>query len=122
MPVIDVRVLSLAVPALKPSSPNVPVIFLLGIPISLSQGIWKEITIAGMTFLDFADFLTAQVMMPIGGLLIALFVGWRLGPRAVEALKSHPDQRLPLAGLWLFILRFVAPLGIAWILAQGLFE
>ncbi|MBS63821.1 sodium-dependent transporter [Salinisphaera sp.] len=98
------------------------VIFLLGIPISLSQGVWKEITIAGMTFLDFADFLTAQVMMPIGGLLIALFVGWRLGPRAVEALKSHPDQRLPLAGLWLFILRFVAPLGIAWILAQGLFE
>ena len=29
---------------------------------------------------------------------------------------------MPLAGLWLFILRFVAPLGIAWILAQGLFE
>ncbi|MES1951254.1 sodium:neurotransmitter symporter [Salinisphaera sp. S4-8] len=97
------------------------VIFILGIPVSLSQGIWAEHTIAGMSFLDFADFATAQVMMPIGGLLIALFVGWQLGPRAVESLKSHPDQSLPLAGLWLFILRFVAPLGIAWILLQGFF-
>lgn len=38
MPVIDVRVLSLAVPALKPSSPNVPVIFLLGILLALLGG------------------------------------------------------------------------------------
>jgi NSS family neurotransmitter:Na+ symporter len=75
-----------------------------------------------MTFLDFADFVTAHVMMPVGGLLIALFVGWRLGPRAVEALKSHPEQHLPLAGLWLFVLRFLAPAGIAWILVQGFFE
>ena len=98
------------------------VIFIIAIPISLSQGIWKENTIAGMTFLDFADFVTAHVMMPVGGLLIALFVGWRLGPRAVEALKSHPEQHLPLAGLWLFVLRFLAPAGIAWILVQGFFE
>lgn len=95
------------------------VIFALGIPVSLSQGVWSDATIAGMGFLDLADFLTSSVLMPIGGLLIALFAGWVMGPRAVEALKSHPDQSLPLAGLWLFILRFVAPLGIAWILLQG---
>jgi len=97
------------------------VIFVIGIPVSLSQGIWSDITIAGKSFLDLADFITASVMMPVGGLLIAVFAGWVMGPRAIEALKSHPDQALPLAGLWLFILRFVAPLGIAWILIQGFF-
>ena len=97
------------------------VIFMIGIPVSLSQGVWSDVTIAGKSFLDFADFMTSSVMMPIGGLFIALFVGWFMGPRAVEALKSHPEQSMPLAGLWLFILRFVAPLGIAWILIQGFF-
>lgn len=97
------------------------VIFILGIPVSLSQGMWADLTIAGKGFLDLADFITSSVMMPLGGLLIAVFAGWFMGPRAVESLKSHPDQSLPLAGLWLFILRFVAPLGIAWILLQGFF-
>jgi NSS family neurotransmitter:Na+ symporter len=96
------------------------VIFIIGIPVSLSMGVWSDVTIAGKGFLDLADFITSSVMMPIGGLFIALFVGWFMGPRAIEALKSHPDQSLALAGLWLFILRFVAPLGIAWILIQGL--
>jgi len=97
------------------------VIFLIGVPVSLSQGVWSDVTIAGKGFLDLADFMTSSVMMPVGGLFIALFVGWFMGPRAVEALKSHPGQAMPLAGLWLFILRFVAPLGIAWILIQGFF-
>ena len=96
------------------------VIFVIGVPVSLSQGLWSDITIGGKNFLDLADFMTSSVMMPIGGLFIALFAGWFMGPRAVEALKSHPAQSMPLAGLWLFILRFIAPLGIAWILLQGL--
>ena len=58
-------------------------------------------------------------MMPLGGLLMALFTGWVLGPRAVSAIQSYSGQPMPLAGLWLFILRYVAPLGIGWILLQG---
>lgn len=97
------------------------VIFLIGVPVSLSQGVWSDVTIAGMTILDAADYMTTAVTMPVGGLCIAIFAGWVLGPRAIEALRSHPDHALPLAGLWLFVLRFVAPLGIGWILLHGLF-
>ncbi len=94
-------------------------VFALGVPSSLSMGVWSDNTIFGQSFLDLMNFISTGVMMPIGGLLIALCVGWVVGPKAIEALKSHPDQAMPLAGLWLFILRFVAPVGIAWILLQS---
>lgn len=97
------------------------VVFAIGVPVSLSQGIWSDVTIGGKSILDAADYFTTAVTMPVGGLLISLFVGWVLGPRAVEAIRSTPDHRLPLAGLWLFVLRFVAPVGIGWVLLQGLF-
>jgi len=95
------------------------IVFALGMPASLSQGVWSDYTIAGKNFLDAADFISTAVMMPVGGLMMALFTGWVLGPRAVSAIQSYSGQPMPLAGLWLFILRYVAPLGIGWILLQG---
>jgi len=97
------------------------VCFLLAIPASLSFGLLSDVTIFGMTFFALMDFLSFSITLPLGGLLTALCVGWVLGPRAVRAISNEGQISTPWAGLWLFMLRFVAPVGIGWILVQGLF-
>jgi len=94
--------------------------FIMGIPSSLSMGIWSDFTLFGMGFLDLVAFVASSAMLPIGGLLIALFVGWVMGPRAIAELKGDADAPPALAGAWLLILKFVAPLAIAWILINEL--
>ena len=42
----------------------------IGIVSSLALGVWSDYTIGGLNFFDFLDFLTAKIMLPIGGLLV----------------------------------------------------
>ena len=95
------------------------VCFLLGIPSSLSQGA-AEITVFGMSFLDAMVWLAFNLLLPLGGMLTALFVGWKLARRAVEAAAPEGAGGFALGGAWLFVLRFIAPIGIAWVLIKGL--
>lgn len=94
--------------------------FVVGIPSSLSMGIWSHATLFGKGFLDLVAFVTSSIMLPVGGLLIAVFVGWVMGPRAIAELKGEAGVTPKLAHAWLLILRFVAPLAIAWILVNEL--
>ncbi len=94
--------------------------FVAGIPSSLSMGIWSGATLFGKSFLDLVAFATSSVMLPVGGLLIALFAGWVMGPRAIAELQGEARATPILAHAWLLILRFVAPLAIAWILVNEL--
>ena len=54
---------------------------LLGILCSLSLGVTKEFTIFGLGMFDLFDFVTAKLMLPLGGLLISIFTGWYLESR-----------------------------------------
>lgn len=95
--------------------------FALAVPVSLSFGAWSGVSIAGYSIFGFLDFLTGSLLLPLGSLFIALCVGWVLGPHAVTAL-SDDERGAPRWGpLWLFILRFVAPIGIGWILVNELY-
>jgi neurotransmitter:Na+ symporter, NSS family len=97
------------------------VCFALGVPASLSFGAWSGIHVIGERgIFDSLDFLANSVLLPVGGLLTALFVGWVWGPKALAALSDNGRLRQPWAPLWLFVLRFLAPLGIAWILIASL--
>ena len=93
--------------------------FLMGIPSSLSMGAWSEVKIFGKTFFDLLDFLTSNIMLPLGGLLISIFVGWVVTPLAIREVAGEGEPGA-LTKAWIFILRFVAPLAIAAILINGL--
>lgn len=93
--------------------------FLLGIPCSLSLGVWGDFTIIGKSFFDLMDFLTANIMLPIGGMVISLFVGWVVTPLALREVCGDAQPGI-LAKIWIFILRFIAPVAIAAILINGL--
>ena len=86
-----------------------------GIICSLSFGVWKELTIMGMTFFDLFDFITAKFLMPLGGLLICTFVGWDMNKKLVASeLNSRFTPLLMILFSW------VAPIGIGIIFVYGL--
>ncbi|QPC43750.1 sodium-dependent transporter [Kaustia mangrovi] len=94
--------------------------FVVAVPSSLSLGVWSGYTIAGKGVLDALDFLTNNITMPVGGLLIALFVGWVIKPEIVRDLVE--DSKIPpiVVAAWRIVIRFVAPVAIATILVNGL--
>lgn len=90
--------------------------FALSVPSALSLGPWAGYTVFGKGILDLLDQVTAGIMLPVGGLLIAVFVGWVIAPRAVAEIAAGHDGPPRFARLWLWILRLPAPVAIAWIL------
>jgi NSS family neurotransmitter:Na+ symporter len=94
--------------------------FALGIPASLSFGAMSGMKLFGFNWFDLMDFLANTIMLPVGGLLLAIFIGWFWSKPALAALSNQGALHQPWAPLWMFVLRFVAPVGIAWILLSGL--
>lgn len=80
---------------------------------SLSLGAGSEWTIGGMTLFDFFDYATAKWMLPVGGFFIAIFAGWFLNRQILwNELTNKGSIRFYGFKAFLFLLRFVAPLGI----------
>jgi NSS family neurotransmitter:Na+ symporter len=72
---------------------------------------------ADMTLYHLIDYLTANILMPLGGILIAIFVGWRMQP---EVLAEELSFGSPLLfKTWLWTMRVVAPAAILWILVNS---
>ena len=88
---------------------------------SLSMGVLKGVTIFGKGFFDVFDYLSSNILLPVGGLLIVLFTGWVLKRNFVkEELSSNGRHRIPLFGLIMVIIKFVAPVAIALIFLSSL--
>ena len=83
--------------------------WLLGIAVALSFNDWSEVRFFGLNIFDFLDTLTTKIMMPLAGLLIALFTGWVMK-------RAHVEDEIGLGGgafhLWFNVLRFLSPLAI----------
>lgn len=85
----------------------------LGICCSLSLGVGSSYTLCGMTLFDIFDFVTAKIMLPLGGFLIAIFIGWYVDRRQVEEeISNHGTLKVHIVRLLLFVLRYVAPVAI----------
>ena len=94
---------------------------ILGILSSLSLGLGKELTLFGMTLFDFFDYLTAKIMLPLGGFFIAIFTGWFMNRRVVwKEVSNNGTLKVWIYRSWLFLLKFVAPIGIAFIFINEL--
>ncbi|MCD8266929.1 MAG: sodium-dependent transporter [Prevotellaceae bacterium] len=90
------------------------VCFLLGAACSLSFGRWSGVKVMGMGFFDLFDFLVAKFIMPLGGIAIAVFVGWYMNRRlVVSQLTNEGSLRVRCLSLLIFLIRWVAPVGVA---------
>jgi len=92
--------------------------WLIGLASVLSFNRWREIRPFGMSIFDLLDYATTNVLVTVGGLLIAVFAGWRMSEAATRAeLGLAPGAAY--RG-WLLLMRFVVPAAIAAILLTNL--
>ena len=91
---------------------------LLGIPSSLGYSLWAEVKILGMQFLDFFDFISNNILMPLVALATCIFVGFILKPKTV-ILEVEESGKFRLKSMFSVVIRFVAPVCILAILVSS---
>lgn len=94
--------------------------WLLGVACALSLNIWGDIKIFDNNIFDFFDKLTTNIMLPLGGLLICVFVGWVMDRAIVRAEVDieHPT----IYKAWFYLVRFISPVGVAVVMINKLME
>jgi len=81
---------------------------------------FTPIWLFGKNVFDFLDFATSQLMLPIGGLLMSIFVGWKLARPALA--HEVGNLHTPAMKMWLFALRYVSPVMVSIVLVVGLYN
>ena len=88
-------------------------IFILGIPSALSFGEFGSFRILGLNWFDIMDYLSANILLPFGGMLVAIFIGWYISKQEImgELFHGVRDTRFnrKTSNVWYFLVKFVAP-------------
>ena len=94
------------------------VIFAIGVPsaISLTGGL----KVAGKDFLDAMDFISSNVLLPLGGVFISLFVGWFWTADARKEVSNNGEHSFGLMEPWMWVCKVLAPVAILYIFITGL--
>ncbi|MBB1073677.1 sodium-dependent transporter [Rhodoferax sp. 4810] len=95
---------------------------ILGSTSALSNSTLADFKLFGMTPFDLFDFVSSNVILPIGGIFIALFVGWVWGFDKFSRLLTNHGQlnNQPVARAVFFLLRYVSPALILIVMLKGL--
>ena len=91
----------------------------IALPSSLGFGVWSHITPMGMSFLDFFDFISNSILMPIVAFLTCFFIGYVIKPTAIseEVKLNAPFRR---EKLFVVMIKYVAPICIIIILVSSI--
>ena len=97
----------------------------LGLTTVFSFNIWSDFhpldkfqTFAGKPIFDLQDYLAVNIMLPLGGLLIAVFVGWVMPRAHTRDELGLPDSMI--YRVWLILVRYVCPVAVGGILLSNL--
>ena len=94
--------------------------FFLSIPSILSFGPWKNITLMGMDFFKLTDYISGQILLPLGGLLISIYVAWSWGFEKFKEETNIGSGKLKVTNAWMVFLKFLIPIVIGIILVSGI--
>lgn len=95
----------------------------LGIFCCLSFGVLSHWTIFGLTIFDLFDTVSSNIILPLGGVLLALFVGWYLNRELVrKEITNNGEVSQRIFPIIIFLLRWVAPIAILTMFIKGLIE
>ena len=95
-------------------------VWILGIGSALSFNIWSDFNLIGdKNFLDSMDFIANQILLPLGGMLIAIFVGWFMKESLIKDELGSINKFLYL--LWRFFVKFIAPVCVGYIFYRQFF-
>ena len=96
--------------------------WLVGILCSLSFGPLAHFKLLGYTFFDFLDHLCSDWLLPLGGLIFTLFVGWKMSKADVrDEFTNEGTVNTRIFGVVYFLMRYLAPVGIVVVFLTNLF-
>lgn len=93
----------------------------LGLPSCLGYGLWGSVKIFGMAFLDFFDFISNSLLMPIVALLTCIFVGYVLKPKTIID-EIALGTKFKSEKLFVVMIKYVAPVCIVLILISSVLD
>lgn len=95
---------------------------LIGSTAALSGSVLAEVKIFGQTFFDLYDFLSSNLLLPLGGVCLCLFTAWVYGyERVTAALSNHGTiANAPLVRAFFTVVKFITPALVLAILLKGL--
>ena len=97
----------------KATVTNTVIAMTFGSLCALSFGCLADVHIFGQTIFSLFDYVTSNIMLPFGGLVVAVFVGWFVDRRYVrDQLTNRGSFAMPALPVLMFCLRYIAPLGI----------
>ncbi len=89
-------------------------IFLLGVPSALSNHLLADVHFIGdRNFLDSIDLLATNYILPLGGLLIAVFTGWVMTTRLARGEIEKGAVHFHYYPVWHFLIKYVSPILVA---------
>ncbi len=94
-------------------------VLLMGIPSSLGFGVWDFIQPIGMSILDFWDFLSNSVLMPIVALFTCIFVGFFIKPKTIIEEASAEGAAFKSKKLFTVMIKWIAPILLVLILISS---
>jgi len=92
------------------------VTWVVGLGTVYSFNSWKKIEVfngtflEGKSFFDLLDYLTSNIMLPLGGILICIFAAWLMSEKS-----RHEELKIKHEGaykLWRFLARYITPIGV----------
>jgi NSS family neurotransmitter:Na+ symporter len=88
------------------------IVFIVGIPSTLSEGVLNDVVFFAGTIFDNVDFLVSNILLPIGALIASIFVGYVMDQRVTMAqVKVDENSKaLGIFKVWIFMLKFILPL------------
>ena len=104
---------------------NIVIAIVFGTLCAIPFGCMSDFTIFGFTLFNLFDYLSSNILLPVGGMITSIFVGWVLDRSVVRQelnLSAKPVSRFAFAAI-VFCLRFVAPvcIGLVFIFGLGIF-
>lgn len=94
---------------------------ILGILSSLSMGLLKSYTLFGLNFFNLLDFVTAKIMLPLGGMMICIFTAKRVDKLLLkEEVTNHGTIRFYFFNTYAFFVKYIAPIAIGLIFLNEL--
>lgn len=101
------------------------IVAMLSILSSLSFSVLSEVKLFSMNFFDLFDYFSANILLPVGGFLLAIYVGWVMKKKDFRAELSRTEETSSLLyKLILFSIQFIAPVAILFIFLSitGIFK
>ena len=100
---------------------TIAICLFLGIPSSLGFGLWGGVKIIGLSFLDFFDFISNSVLMPIVAFLTCIFVGYVIKPKTL-ADEIRRDGTFGRERVFTVMIKYLAPICIVLILVSSVLD